>query len=497
MLMRQAIHIFKKDVRQFRVAIGVVLALTVVFALTAPLPFPIMPGGLQTGRASSEVLVPSGRGVLVLPFLALFWCYLIARVVHADALADDRQFWLTRPYDRRSLWAAKAIFVLAVVNLPMLFAQAWIVTNDGLPLAPNLAGLLWEQVLLTLVVSLPITAIAAATATLSQFVPAAAISWAAAAIVVSVSPSWGGLGWLRYSVALVVALGVASTVLFLQFIRRKTFVSRTLMMVAGVGGLAAFPFVPWAPFFAIQAGMAGPVSGSPRMELVLPPAAVGPRLGSSATIDLQFLAAGVPDETFISCDAAEVTVETPSHATWRSGFIALGSATSPGQEGCTVRRFVDAPGFFDRVRDQTVRIHTTVYFTVFGDERSTVFASGWSTAAVSRVGTCAVLDGGAAAGRRPAMVWCRSAFRSPSGLVWAPSQHNEDHASWLWHTSSYSPFPAMLRVSPVEDLFQPVDNTPDGGVIIKTARPVAHVRTDSDVRDVRLGDFEYGVARKT
>src|SRR6187431_934695 len=91
------------------------------------------------------------------------WVVLIALAFHAKALPGDRHFWLTRPYSRASLAGAKALFVLAYITLPMTLAQALTLRLNGLPLGANLDGLLWEQVLITLVVALPAVALATVT----------------------------------------------------------------------------------------------------------------------------------------------------------------------------------------------------------------------------------------------------------------------------------------------------------------------------------------------
>ena len=518
--MRRALHIFKKDARQFRVEIGGLLALVVFFALADARTWSTMTdashrsdlglvlgsnplfttdgrdeggiSGVSSGIASSWE-IDSSFGLLAQPFLVLLWCYLIARVIHADALSDDHQFWLTRPYGRRSLWAAKAIFVLAVVNLPLLLAQAWIVMRDGLGLAPHIPGLLWGQVLVTVGLVLPVAALAAVTVTLSQFIFSAVAGVAVTTAVIAFSASWGGLEWIRYGVLLTGALVVSSTVLFLQFIRRRTFLSRAVMVIAGGASVAVFPLVPWKPMFVVQAHLAGPSSGSPRAELVLPPPANGPRYGVSDTIDLQFRTTGVANGTLIACEGAEITIDAPSRATWQSGFVGSRSSIARASDGCGVRTFVNSD-FFEKAVDQKIRLRTALYFTVLGDERSMEIPAGGSAAAVPGVGACAAFGGGDHG--RDDMVWCRSPFRSPSVLVWAPT--DVDRGVRLWQALSYSPFPAEWRLNPdpIDNNFHAVVATSTGAVIINTAKPVAHIRTDIDVRDVRLGDFELGAAGK-
>jgi hypothetical protein len=87
--MRQALHIFKKDVRYLWYEIAITLALVVMFV----------------GFRWIEFILP------------IAWCYLAARVIYAEPLPGDRVFWITRPYAWKSLLAAKALFILTFVNL--------------------------------------------------------------------------------------------------------------------------------------------------------------------------------------------------------------------------------------------------------------------------------------------------------------------------------------------------------------------------------------------
>src|SRR6185437_2482770 len=79
----------------------------------------------------------------VVPMLSTYllpavWWFLIAQVFHSEAMPGDRQFWLTRPSRRASLFGAKALFVLAYVTLPLTVAQGAILVLRGFPLTPYL-----------------------------------------------------------------------------------------------------------------------------------------------------------------------------------------------------------------------------------------------------------------------------------------------------------------------------------------------------------------------
>jgi hypothetical protein len=149
MNVRQALHIFRKDIRYLRREIYLVLFLVAVFVWT------------ETHSSDPwwvEMLLPVTVGCL------------IACLIHAEALPGNHQFWITRPYGWKSLVGAKLLFMLVFVNLPISMAQMLILFADGFPLGRSLPGLLWEQVLMILILSLPIAALAAMTAGMVSFI---------------------------------------------------------------------------------------------------------------------------------------------------------------------------------------------------------------------------------------------------------------------------------------------------------------------------------------
>src|SRR5205085_8143596 len=100
--MKQAVHILRKDILYLRNELTLFLGLAVLYAWSAThFPTPIW----------SEAL------------LDLMAANLIARLVHAEALPGDRQFWTTRPYSRGSLVSAKLLGIAVLVNLPIFAAR--------------------------------------------------------------------------------------------------------------------------------------------------------------------------------------------------------------------------------------------------------------------------------------------------------------------------------------------------------------------------------------
>src|ERR1035438_216868 len=123
--MQQTWHIFKKDVRYLRLEIAFLLALAFLF-------------GWMDSRGSLVRAVADD----VEPLFALAAAYTIARLIHAESIPGENQFWITRPYRWQSLLAAKLLFVVAFVNLPVFLVQANILIVSGFPIAAIVPGLL-------------------------------------------------------------------------------------------------------------------------------------------------------------------------------------------------------------------------------------------------------------------------------------------------------------------------------------------------------------------
>jgi hypothetical protein len=145
--MKQALHIFRKDVRYLRYEIAITLIAVIAFAI-----------------AGARHIFTIGV------FLPVLWWFLIARAIHAEPLPGYRQFWITRPYERKSLFGAKVLFILSFVNLPLLIADAVILLAAGFSVAHHLGGLLWAQVSITVAFVLPAAAFAVMTSGLAELV---------------------------------------------------------------------------------------------------------------------------------------------------------------------------------------------------------------------------------------------------------------------------------------------------------------------------------------
>src|SRR5215472_5298384 len=160
--MSQIFHIFRKDMRHHWPEIVISLA-----ALAAYVWRVIRSWEPQTMYSIGGFAGAWGSGLIAV-LLPVTWWFLMLRVVQSEALVGDRQFWITRPYEWKKLLAAKVLFVLLFINVPLLFAGIFLLARAGFSPAPYWLGLLWMQLLLVLMPLLPTMALAAVTRNLAQ-----------------------------------------------------------------------------------------------------------------------------------------------------------------------------------------------------------------------------------------------------------------------------------------------------------------------------------------
>jgi hypothetical protein len=189
--------------------------------------------------------------------LPVSWWMLIVRAVHGETLTGDREFWPTRPYAWKSLLAAKAMFILLFVNLSILAAQASILQAHGFHLRSELASLLWNQVLLTAALFLPVAAIGALTTGMVQFLLIGLVTFAILLLLslrfslfatTIAGGNWGPIEWIRLSYTLAVVALAALAILIWQYARRRTIAARVAAGAVVIAVSLGAPF-SWTRHF--------------------------------------------------------------------------------------------------------------------------------------------------------------------------------------------------------------------------------------------------------
>jgi hypothetical protein len=478
--MRQALHIFKKDVRYLRYE----LSLVVLFA-----------------GAFAAMHLRATNGLLNQSWLPeIFWfigvASLLGRLLLAEAIPGDRQFWITRPYRWKSLLGAKLLFIVAFVNLPIFLVHVIILIIDGFPLASSVPGLLWSQLLLFTFL-LPF----AAFATLSNAKPFLMILFCIAAAIWELSMSGDagaltGVAWVGKSIALIALFAPAIVILLIQYQSRRTVLSR--WVAAGGITVSALVFValPWPVAFAIESRLAKQNALGSSIQAGLSrtfeeqfwaPRITKQRVALHIPVSVQ----GIPDGTEVQPDALSVLLQGPDGRVAELGpadCVGLKRGSISANAATISALCVADPAFFQAQRGRPVRLRASLYFTLFGNTRS-------QTIPLSNEPSN-TLDG-LQCYTDPAKaewdVYCRSAFRWPARLVYAKLGHT--NANSFTQLVSYSPFPASLNIDPIETrwasayAYGPAPNVSD--VTIIAEEPLAHLRCDFEANDVQLDRFVY------
>lgn len=321
-------HILKKDLRllwPFAAALAIA-----PFALIA---VDLRRGHFQLGDATLSSL-------LLLLELAFYFgaAALILTLVHQDSLVGVRQDWLARPIRRRDLLAAKLLFVLAVVQLPMLLANLLEGLADGFPFSHAFLPALSQNVWLLLAFTLPLLAIASLTRSMTTATAFAVGIFAIfmCGIILLKMISGNPLGptqatavaWIPGAARLLIYLLASVAILLLQFFRRRTRTSITVLGAALIVSLIV-DLTPWSLAFHFQQDLSPSPSSAKAIQISLstnPEIPAAPNqttkpspmketplspAGGNSTLHLPILVRGLPPHSILKIDRAVASVQLP------------------------------------------------------------------------------------------------------------------------------------------------------------------------------------------
>jgi hypothetical protein len=482
--MREAYFLFRTDVRHLRLQLAGLLALMGLLAY-AEAATPRKPEWSTAGQACQWLLIPAA------------W-YLVVLAIHEQKLPGNRQYWLTRPYPRRSLLLAKALFVAAFLNVPLLVLQGAALAANGLSPLGYWRALVARQFFFTALVVLPAAALAAVTTSLPQFAIGA---FAGFGVVLLIElggghppTGWGGLGWIESSAVGALAFAIFSGVVLLQYAQRKTLLAASLW----AGGVAACALLPvldlWPAGFAIQKRLgARPAEASTvrlRFDAARDPAESGslrPRRSDHPELlplAIPVQLTGIPAAMALLSERTAVAIEAPGGISWDSGW-------QPPPEPRALRTadpfwqflLVDRE-FFDRVKDRPVHLRIRAAFTLLGAPASTTLPVPAEARWVPEVGFCWA---------SPARFLCFSPF---AHAAWVEAEARPEPPASpdpvpMRPEISYAPYPTTIGFGLWKtDLdamwMRPM---PWKEIAIQTRRALAHFELDLDIPQIRLAPY--------
>ena len=412
--MKQILNIFRKDLRRFWYEIAVSLALLATYSWNDVRGWAgernVLYAGIG-GLISYQFL--SGLVVVLLP---VAWAFLIVRVVQGEALVGDRQFWITRPYEWKKLLAAKVLFVVLTINLPLLIADFCLLAKAGFPPTHYVAGLLWMQLLIALILILPIATLATMTASVVQTILAIlviALYMICVAWLASVIPSSsfsGPVDLLEFALLIATCLAV----ILWQYARRKTAASR--WMIAGLA-LAVALIVVATPYNAIvnhEFPQIRPGDPLPVQLAVLPAdspkAAEVPDKEKEVVIQLPLSTAGMAGDSIVVLSGVKVSLEAPN-GRWNSGWVSYGQTELFPDQGGTQVSFSLKKAFFEQVKSAPVRARISLALTEYRDKNRRDFVTPHGEFLMPDVGICS------ADTTYQREIHCRAPLRTPSSML--------------------------------------------------------------------------------
>jgi len=438
---------------------------------------------------------------MALVFQPLGCWLLVVSVIHGETLVGHQQYWLTRPYSRKHLMAAKCLFLVVFVNLPLFVYQFVILAKEGFSPLDWLYALLWRQVFFTIFFILPAAALAAVTRNLGQVLLAGillgvTLSAGVSLLIPGGYTDWGGLDWIRdCGTALVVAAG-ATVALALQYSRRRTAVSRAVL--AGTLALTMLVITAprWGGAFAIQKLYSRERIRDTVVRVSFDPSRAGtqPRSwGSSSNdpsgvrLEIPVRVDDVPRGAMVGFDWNSISIRS-AHGTWRSGWLAFQALHDLSRGAAWLTVYVD-PEFYRASPDGAVELDGTLDLTLSRLVRTIPLQSGGGL--VPEIGWCyGTGPYRAFATYRSYGLTCTSPFQQASiDVVLRSSGFPEQ----VWQHEAYAPFPTSAGFWPVS----PVSSTSWKNTVgysslaLMIHRPVAHVQRHFQVRGLIMRQFMH------
>ena len=464
--MKQITHILKKDLRRFwwEIAISLILLAIYTYLAQGEWALPENPG--------NSTWQYNGPGLLLFVVM-MVWIVILARVMHEESPAGDRQFWITRPYEWHKLLTAKVLFILVVINLPLLIAQMillWLADFSPLHYLP---GLLYMH-LLVLPYVLPILALTVVTSGFGQMSRAAVILlffliclWTLNFMSTSAS-LWNSLpsqwDWLQRSLL----IGIPVIVVVRQYAFRKTAQSRQLLMAGALAVAVLTAAMPYQRMFEAKYALPS-AAEKPLFRIRLNPTAYLNGQSPNGKVQIHFAPnfSELMPGYLAHINAVLATVVAPDGARWNSGWEPANMTISremfetknSGENvsyGLGAYALMDRT-FFNRVKDSPVKIQIDIAASIFRDQED-------GTLITHTQEQFEIPGGGLCITEKPlanlpwSELWCRSPLHRPEMLGTTTqlvpnclpgkndSQKEFQQTGWV---NSYMNLPLEFSINPV------------------------------------------------
>ena len=470
------------------------------------------------------------------PEIAMYGsAFLIAAIVHLEAIPGTRSDWLTRPIPRGSLLLEKFLFAVIMVEGPIFLATLFRGLADGFSWRLSLLTTMSYFLFLLFFLVLPVFAFAAVTKNMTQ----AFIFWCGCTFIVGaflvlsgsinasahgtlLGATHTGVGWITEVFRFVLVAIAASTVVGLQYFRRNTAVARSWMVVFGLLIMLSV-FIPWKPAFAIEerlstrpgAGASTTMAFDRSMGKFKSPSGLltsaendRPRYGHNATnIFLPLQIAGVRNNAILLVDQVDVHLTDERR---REFYHGIGENFEVAREApissvdLVYQQIAFPMSIYRDAKDQVVQVRIDYSLTLFGlrgsysvgaldgDERMPGW--GWCKTKMDDAGSnvelrciepgegpicgTAFLENVSNGVQNPSRSFCLSEYRPFQDRPWPDN---------FAHFGVNLPFrdPSGLAKFPVDG-----PQLPQAHVVIRMYEPEDHFTRSLAIPQVRLKDWE-------
>jgi len=505
--MNLILHIFRKDLRHHWIEVFVSLALLIAYSWHVV---------HEWSSPSLEFSLFSGLWDAIPALVPATWCFLIIRAIQDESLVGDRQFWVTRPYEWTTLLSAKALFGVTFINLPLFVIDLVLLAKAGFSPTHYLLGLLWMQLMLVIIMIVPAAAAGTVTSTVVQVLLSAVglvfYLIGVAALTSEIPNAEMSEGAVAGVADLIIVIGACIAVVFLQFARRKTWMSRALILGAGAAVILVLVATPYGILIA-HAYPALAVGQQPAVTLTFDhtPPAPHKKSGSfgelpgNPIIVLPVDVSGVAEGHVGVLAGLNLTIEAPDGQHWTSSWHSADGHFWPDENRSSLEFSVDRK-FFDRVKTLPVKIHMTLAQEDFTETDTLQVKTASGKFAVAGVGICWIAPQG---GGPADMIACHSPLKTPflTGRM-NPSDstctYDEDElppqaTRHLWQRGSDS----QVGIVPVDDdnlMFAGSGDNPRKPLpylcpgtpfTISTPKEGAHSRTELEIDGIVLSDYQW------
>lgn len=407
--MKQVWHIFKKDVRHHWPEIAITLLLLIPYVRNEVRSWEY---GNDTAYGLGAMFALGFFDGLVGWLIPLTWVVMLVRVIQDESLVGDRQFWVTRPYEWKQLLAAKLLFILIFIDLPVLILQLYLLQKAGFSAHGHLFDLFMMHLSLWLLLMLPVATLASVTSSLAQFALGIVllVLYLIGASYVSEKLVARTFGSTAETLQGIFALVVLVSVVLVQYSRRETTKSRIALAGLGLVVLLLMFISPYLGdvnriYPALSAGQ------SPPVQIALSPEKPkAPGYSEDVEVDLRLLPSGVGKDSIVSMENYLVSIENPDGFRWNSGWTRAGTTLYPETDKMSVR-FSVKPKIWDRLKSAPARVSLAFTSATYRDEARRSFVVPEGRFVLPEVGICS------AANPYLRSVHCLAHFRKPSSLL--------------------------------------------------------------------------------